>query len=99
VHIKCVDREVVCSQVNTFKNLSQSQMLAVTVKDNLVRALLHPADLERQRATSTRSPRVNGTAPDVLQQYHTPGTPRIRIIDGKTVLKENLEPNPFEAKK
>ncbi|THY66103.1 hypothetical protein D6C97_01997 [Aureobasidium pullulans] len=59
----------------------------------------NPADLERQRATSTRSPRVNGTAPDVLQQYHTPGTPRIRIIDGKTVLKENLEPNPFEAKK
>jgi hypothetical protein len=59
----------------------------------------NPADLERQRATSTRSPRVNGTAPEVLRQYHSPGTPRIRIIDGKTVLKENLEPNPFEPSK
>jgi hypothetical protein len=59
----------------------------------------NPADLERQRATSTRSPRVNGTAPDVLQQYHSLGTPRIRIIDGKTVLKENLEPNPFGTNK
>ena len=49
VHIKCVDREVVCSQVNTFKNLSQSQMLAVTVKDNLVRALLHLALDETQQ--------------------------------------------------
>ncbi|KAI5208984.1 hypothetical protein E4T39_00945 [Aureobasidium subglaciale] len=60
----------------------------------------NPAELERQRATSTpRSPRVNGTAPEVLQQYHNPGTPRVRLIDGKTVLKENLEPNPFQARK
>ncbi|KAI5275571.1 hypothetical protein E4T47_01607 [Aureobasidium subglaciale] len=59
----------------------------------------NPAELERQRATSApRSPRVNGTAPEVLQQYHNPGTPRVRLIDGKTVLKENLEPNPFQAR-
>lgn len=58
-----------------------------------------PAELERQRATSSRSPRMNGTAPDVRQQYHTPGTPRLRLVDGKTVLKENLEPNPFVAEK
>ncbi|KAH0102707.1 hypothetical protein KCU96_g2420, partial [Aureobasidium melanogenum] len=67
----------------------------------MARTVSNPAELERQRATSTRSPRVNGTAPDVLQQYHSPGTPRIRIIDGKTVLKENLEPLPkvFEPNK
>ncbi|KAI4737399.1 hypothetical protein E4T50_12106 [Aureobasidium sp. EXF-12298] len=65
----------------------------------MARTVSNPAELDRQRATSTRSPRVNGTAPDVLQQYHSPGTPRIRIIDGKTVLKENLEPLPkvFES--
>ncbi|KAG9563278.1 hypothetical protein KCU71_g6907, partial [Aureobasidium melanogenum] len=67
----------------------------------MARTVSNPAELDRQRATSTRSPRVNGTAPDVLQQYHSPGTPRIRIIDGKTVLKENLEPLPkvFESNK
>lgn len=57
----------------------------------------NPAELERQRATSTRSPRMNDTTPEIRQTYHTPGTPRLRLVDGKTVLKENLEPNPFES--
>ncbi|KAF3942184.1 hypothetical protein ABW19_dt0209109 [Dactylella cylindrospora] len=57
-----------------------------------------PADLEKQRATLSRPQAANGssgTAVDLAKQYRTPGTPRLRLIDGKTVLKERLDPNPF----
>lgn len=53
-------------------------------------------DRDEQRATATRSPKLDH-GPDVkLQQFHKPGTPRVRLVDGKTVLKENLDAKPFD---
>lgn len=52
-------------------------------------------DREDQRATATRSPKIE-SGPDVMREFHKPGTPRVRIVDGKTVLKENLDPRPFD---
>ncbi|KAL1305845.1 hypothetical protein AAFC00_004002 [Neodothiora populina] len=53
------------------------------------------ADRDEQRATATRSPRLE-KEPDVMRQFHKPGTPRVRLVDGKTVMKENLDATPFE---
>jgi len=52
-------------------------------------------DRDEQRAVCTRSPRLDH-GNDVMQQYHKTGTPRVRIVDGKTVLKENLDDKPFD---
>ncbi|KAK6528096.1 hypothetical protein TWF281_009350 [Arthrobotrys megalospora] len=53
-----------------------------------------PAHLERQRAAPSR-PAVVNTNGNGLSEYHIPGTPRLKLVNGRTVLKQNLDPNPF----
>lgn len=53
------------------------------------------SDPSEQRAMATRSPRLE-ESPNLLMQFHKPGTPRVKVVDGKTVLKENLDPKPFD---
>lgn len=63
----------------------------------MARPSADPAALDKQRAATTRSPALskNNSVDLPRQLYSNPGTPRLRLIDGKTVLKENLGPNPF----
>ncbi|KAF3919932.1 hypothetical protein AA313_de0202937 [Arthrobotrys entomopaga] len=56
--------------------------------------------LEKQRVVVMRPPEravVNGSSGNGngLSEYHVPGTPRLKLVDGRTVLKEKLDPNPF----
>ncbi|KAF3923351.1 hypothetical protein ABW21_db0204243 [Orbilia brochopaga] len=59
-----------------------------------------PPDLNKQRATLPRpslsgsgSPRDSAVG---LEQFHTPGTPRLKLVNGVTVLKGgSLDLNPF----
>ncbi|KAK6345301.1 hypothetical protein TWF718_007222 [Orbilia javanica] len=53
-----------------------------------------PAHLERQRAVPSRPAAVNMSG-NGLSEYHIPGTPRLKLVNGRTVLKQNLDPNPF----
>ncbi|KIX08366.1 uncharacterized protein Z518_03022 [Rhinocladiella mackenziei CBS 650.93] len=48
-------------------------------------------DMEKQRATAWRPRRREPESPPPPS-----GLPRLHLVDGKTVCKEKLEPNPFE---
>ncbi|KAF3914908.1 hypothetical protein ABW20_dc0107714 [Dactylellina cionopaga] len=56
-----------------------------------------PAHLEQQRAVASKIPlKVNGDSNgNGLSEFHIPGTPRLKLVNGQTVLKGNLDPNPF----
>ena len=41
MHIQSIDGEIVGSEVDRLKHFSESKMLAVSVQDNLIGALLH----------------------------------------------------------
>ena len=51
---------------------------------------------DEQRAMATRSPRLDPGNDFMSSQFHKPGTPRVRIVDGKPVIKGNLDEMPFE---
>lgn len=50
-----------------------------------------PKQMETQRATTWRPRREEAVVPPVPS-----GIPKLHLIDGRTVCKENLGPNPFE---
>ncbi|EPS37951.1 hypothetical protein H072_8393 [Dactylellina haptotyla CBS 200.50] len=58
-----------------------------------------PGHLDKQRVVMDKPPPnnpVNGSGNgNGLSEYHIPGTPRLKLVNGQTLLKGNLDPNPF----
>ncbi|OAL39191.1 hypothetical protein AYO20_01509 [Fonsecaea nubica] len=76
--------------------LSNEQQQKFTCPFSGMTSSAGPEDMEKQRATTWRPSRRELVQGEPTSPPRVPtGIPRLRVIDGKTSCKENLEPNPF----